>query len=871
MIFRRTLGIISVICAMVLMVVALNHVAVSATPKLELSKTTAAPGEKITLYGTGFSGNMVTVTGAYIDPSVQYPVVNSSGSFSCTFTVREGASGIETIFVGDNASGASYSIELRIVSTSLAFSAQGSVGELISVSGSGFPGNSVVSLYWDGATVPFDSINIDQNGVVRSGETFKVPEATRGNHTITASVQGISKTFTVVPKITLDPTSGGVGDKIVVKGTGFAGEASVTITANSLSLDSPTEPAVIMTGRNGSFEAKITIPFLSRGANVIQAMDNGGGVASANFTVVGKITISPTSGKAGTEITLSGNGFVSGKRITSVTLNGSNVQYTPSSVTTDENGAFSGVRFAIPSTASGGSYTIRVTLEDGLYAETRFVLNPEIALGATTVGAGDKVTIVGNGFAPNSSVTFYINGVLVPGSGTNSSSNGLIDTFITVPEMQKGKYTLTAKDASDSSVDVDFFIVQKVSLSPDSGGLFDTVTVTFTGFSANSIIRDVFVVFGSSSSGIEILTDPLPGSIRTNERGSATATFSIPSLRNGAWTFRAVDADGNSASTTLTIASKLTLPITLSENVGFDDPAGVTGSGFLPNRAIVLTYNGVVVPGSGGITTNDSGYFAYVFRLPALKAGTLKYEATDGTNTASLEVTVIPKATSNQNATLLDQGYVGLEMIISGYSFKASSSITIKIGDKSIASNVTTDANGFFAKPVTIPAISAGAHVITVSDGTSVSDIDFYMDSIAPGVATLTLPVQNGKTASKASFAWSAVWDNSGVLYTIQVSTDPNFSSIIFQKSEITTVSYKLSELEKLLATEKGAVYYWRVMATDRAGNAGNWSETGLFSLNTGLPMWAIVTLAVVGGIAAIALLVVLGLWIGRRMAFRSY
>ncbi len=102
------------------------------------------------------------------------------------------------------------------------------------------------------------------------------------------------------------------------------------------------------------------------------------------------------------------------------------------------------------------------------------------------------------------------------------------------------------------------------------------------------------------------------------------------------------------------------------------------------------------------------------------------------------------------------------------------------------------------------------------------------LDITAPPQVNLLLP-KNRDTVSTATpaFDWSDVSDSSGVTYTIQISNDKDFSSIVRDRSERTTSTYTG---QSPLADGK---YFWRVQAADGAGNKGPFSEVFTFTLTS--------------------------------------
>src|SRR5207253_82679 len=94
------------------------------------------------------------------------------------------------------------------------------------------------------------------------------------------------------------------------------------------------------------------------GAHAVAVTDASSNSASANFTVNPKITLSPTTGNAGSTDTITGTGFGGSKSITA-TFNGSSATL-GGTTTTDANGGFSGATYTVPNIGSG-TYAVAVT------------------------------------------------------------------------------------------------------------------------------------------------------------------------------------------------------------------------------------------------------------------------------------------------------------------------------------------------------------------------------------------------------------------------------------------------------------------------------------------------------------------------------
>jgi hypothetical protein len=108
------------------------------------------------------------------------------------------------------------------------------------------------------------------------------------------------------------------------------------------------------------------------------------------------------------------------------------------------------------------------------------------------------------------------------------------------------------------------------------------------------------------------------------------------------------------------------------------------------------------------------------------------------------------------------------------------------------------------------------------------------------------------------TFQWSAVSDDSGVYYSLQVATSDDFdeSSMIASVTGLTGTSYTLDEALPL------GTYYWIVQAVDGADNESGWAAVGSFRIGL-LPLWAFVVII-------IAVVVLIGALIRALLVRRS-
>jgi len=190
--------------------------------------------------------------------------------------------------------------------------------------------------------------------------------------------------------------------------------------------------------------------------------------------------------------------------------------------------------------------------------------------------------------------------------------------------------------------------------------------------------------------------------------------------------------------------------------------------------------------------------------------------------------------------------------VISGTGFIGSSMIAIKYDDQIVAAT-PADSNGLFAASFSVPSSKYGAHTVTASDGTSVSELTFTVESTPPPIPSLLLPQTQAKVTSPIRFYWQNVIDDSlPVTYDIQIATSPDFSatSTVLEKTGLTKTEYFLTEQESLRLGTGEKPRYWRVRAVDSAANEGNWANTGIFYVaGGGMPTWATITIAIIGAL----------------------
>ena len=266
---------------------------------------------------------------------------DSSGSFVAQYTIPNQPAGTYNFTVG------SLSTAPFTITPVLSFTTSiGKVGDLINISGIGFRSDTDVRVYFDSnvAVMPISN----DNGSINAN--FEVPEAAQGKHTMYASDNvyiSPNYDFTVSPKLTVTPTNTTAGLPLPLPGPG-----SLFFPRFLLLWMAPAIGSVINSNNVGSFtDVQLTVPVVAAGSHTLKASDSGGFSDSTSITTSQAFTITPASGPAGTEITITGGGFAADKTIT-VTYNSNPITTNPSIITSDASGNFSAIVDA-PETAAG--------------------------------------------------------------------------------------------------------------------------------------------------------------------------------------------------------------------------------------------------------------------------------------------------------------------------------------------------------------------------------------------------------------------------------------------------------------------------------------------------------------------------------------
>lgn len=500
------------------------------TSNITLSETSGAHGASVTATMTGYNSlesiNVKWYEGLYSGDVIGTATSSELGTATFTFQIPD-----ETSFGEHKVESATISNQRRasttftvegedgpVEATCLVTPDSGTVGSRIDVECYGFEPGEYVRIYWDSTSTWQRTVFKASNG---SGSgSFTIPDATSGEHTVigVGSTSGLqaTTTMTVVASFELNKTSGQVGDYVYANARGYqAGE-----TVRFIWHDGATQITVksVTASSTGRAASSFPVPEVAGGAYLVEAIGQTSDQAASNeFTVVFGIDLSPTVGKVGTSLVITGNGFEAGATVT-VAWDGDLL----GSFTASQSGAGS-LSITVPE-ASEGTHTITVEDEDGNTASAGYRITPDMEVSSNREPVGAEVTVELTGFAAGEAIRIEwwdTTSSYTPLDTVTASQDGSATYVLTIPDAAYNFHRLQASGLqSQKTAYVNFYMVTAISLSVEEGQTGTSVTVTLTSFKANETISLHW--YTSAYASYEIATGT------TDSFGTATITFEVP-------------------------------------------------------------------------------------------------------------------------------------------------------------------------------------------------------------------------------------------------------------------------------------------------------------------------------------------------------
>ncbi len=453
-------------------------------------------------------------------------------------------------------------------------------------------------------------------------------------------------------EIVINPTQGEINQTITISGINFPHSTALlvygapiylardnVVTGSTIGTDVHTykKLKILQVDEDGTFTGTFSSPSMLDDGDLDMGVSNGtyyiyatyyyqdaGTLLETELYVIkakaeiiirgGTITVNPTQGLVGSQVSISGVGFGASKAIT---IKFDNTQV-PLSRTTNSSGSFSAGTYAVPA-AAWGIHTITATDSSGLSTTSEYEVHQSMTLSKSSVRAGETVSVTGNGFTENSQVSITMDNEVVASAMT--SLNGAFTANFTMPPKGQGYPTISATDSSSNQAVAQFTLAPaSITVNPASGAPGTKVTISGSGFQSNRV--GIPILFGNTTLNTTATTDA---------NGTMNATFDVPAQAASDYKVRVSDGT-STCEATFTITMNATIsPVTSAAAPGVvGQSLTIDGTGFIPNGTVNVTFDGSPVK-SGVVGTN--GTFSLAFNVPASKAGQHTIAASDGTAT----------------------------------------------------------------------------------------------------------------------------------------------------------------------------------------------------------------------------------------------
>lgn len=638
---------------------------------------------------SGVAGNTVTVTGRYFTGAT---AVKFNGSTASSFSVVSDTSLTTVVPVGVTSgkitvttpNGTATSAgNFSVTPTLTAFApTSGKVGDSVTITGTAFTGATGVSFNGTAAS----SFTVVSNTSVKANVPLG---ATTGQLSVTTPGGTATSvdSFTVYQPPTIvsfTPLTGLAGDTVMISGTNFTGTTAVkfnTTGASSYTVDSDTSISAVVPAGVLSGKISVTAP----GGTVVSA---------ASFYVTPSLTaFTPTSGKAGDSVTITGTAF---NGATAVSFNG-----TPASSFTIVSNT--SVKANVPVGATTGQLSVTTPGGTATSVDSFTVYQPPTIISFTpsSGSVGDTVTITGTYLTGASAVKFNGTGA------TSFTVDSDISITATVPfGASSGKITVTTPGGTATSA-TDFNTAPSISsFTPASGVIGQDVTIIGTGFIDVTAVKfngvtdpSFFIDSGKIYARVPVGASTGPITV-TNSFGTATS----------ATNFTVITAPAiSSFSPTSGVAG---------------DTITVTGTQF--TGALAVKFNGVTAASFSVV--DDTSITA---KVPATAtSGKITVTTAAGTATSSDTFYINPPTIGSFTPT---NGDAGTFVTVSGTGLTGATSVKfngIAAGSFAVYSDTSIAA--------TVPVgATTGPITVTTPAGTATSATDFIVNAV-PTITSFT-------------------------------------------------------------------------------------------------------------------------------------
>ncbi|MCX5996990.1 MAG: hypothetical protein NTV42_05095 [Chloroflexi bacterium] len=362
---------------------------------------------------------------------------------------------------------------------------------------------------------------------------------------IASAVLSFLPTRVYATSITLAPSSGITGSKIVLTGDGFIGKVATIYWDDKKIIQS------VPVSKTGQINYSFEIPSSAKGTHIVKVTDDSNWsniTATANFSITPSVLTEPPFGKINTRIYIFGYGFAPNESGIKYTWDGKPLSKSP--IQADKAGSWNS-QFDVPSDPKG-EYTIGVTSDSTGSGEVPglvFTVSPFCKATPLSGPVGTKITLTGVGFRPGEDgLTFTWDGPIID-TNLVAQPNGSFSIVITVPPCVKGRHILGIYGSSFTPIgivpDIEFEVTPSIQLTPSNVMNSRDLKIDGTGYNEGEILA---INYDKSNTGVTTTTDAM---------GNFSVTIQVPVKPGKEHT---VEATGNKGGLAQAIYVSGTLP-----------------------------------------------------------------------------------------------------------------------------------------------------------------------------------------------------------------------------------------------------------------------------------------------------------------------
>jgi hypothetical protein len=437
-------------------------------PFIELSLSLGAPGTEVTVNGQDFDADKL-VDIYYAGTRIATGRTDSSGDFTIPFTVPEGYKGTYQVHVkvgadvGYDTADSHFTVKPGLTASP----EEGPVGTNVTVKGQGFAKDEqgIELMYYlnDNYEMVERRIIADAQGSWEM--SFPIPPSTKGEHKLDAEgdesqlYEVEDATFKVTPEISINKSSGIVGESITMTGSRFeAYEKNI-----QLLFDGQAVVTDIKADAQGYWEESFEVPEMPTSTYSVIAegeWTKKEDVIGLSFEIKPDIVLSPAEKYVGMNLTVTGHGFVANEDVV--------IMYEDNQVAparTNDNGSFE-VSFPVPESkygqrsitaedAAGNEATAIFTMESN-HPDTPKLISPS---NRSWMGLIGKVTptLEWSEVSDKSGVRYSLQ---IATSANVTASGEFVHPIVSKESLAETSYTLNATEALPNGTY--YWIVQAV-------------------------------------------------------------------------------------------------------------------------------------------------------------------------------------------------------------------------------------------------------------------------------------------------------------------------------------------------------------------------------------------------------------------------